>query len=423
MENFQYTLPEVIDPPRGCVTIEIPLDFYHQVAFWRALFTLCFWFNWQRDDDKRGKDAAAVWYDIYQKARTVYEGQGFICAMFDIRLKPGSDCIIQETQDGGSTWVDAIDMSLCATETANSVFDARFPPTNTPDRGQPGEQPGGGNPQPNECFDLDLSVAGNQMVLIPLAIGSAWTVTISQPQGAWGDSANLTAWWACYDGHQFIAGICTGGTETSGTDPSPSDNHMALLLAMPGGAYHALTNNTPYVIPDGLPTGNYYLLANDTLIGDNQGGITLHLQACNTAVWEHEFDWSTGKHGWRPVLRSGDVDNAVYVDGLGWVPNSSFSDSECRISIDVLLTGTVTSATLYYDATVAPNSGQLLFDDFGFGASDQIVLHPETTGTHIVANGSGSVINSHFRIDCTCGAASAIILRKLVLIGTGTDPF
>ncbi|HEX2898413.1 MAG TPA: hypothetical protein VHS96_01720 [Bacteroidia bacterium] len=34
-------------------------------------------------------------------------------AMFDIRLKPNNNCIIQKTLDGGVTWIDAIDMSNC----------------------------------------------------------------------------------------------------------------------------------------------------------------------------------------------------------------------------------------------------------------------------------------------------------------------
>jgi hypothetical protein len=64
-----YTLPDVIDPPdRICVQIRIPDDTYHKAAFWGALQSLAYWFNWDRDEDHTGTQAARVWKSIIQQA-------------------------------------------------------------------------------------------------------------------------------------------------------------------------------------------------------------------------------------------------------------------------------------------------------------------------------------------------------------------
>lgn len=65
-----YMLPDVIEPTGYiCVQVQVPTDVYHQAAFWGALDSLGRWFNWQRDEAKRGKDAAEVWRAIAAQAR------------------------------------------------------------------------------------------------------------------------------------------------------------------------------------------------------------------------------------------------------------------------------------------------------------------------------------------------------------------
>lgn len=64
-----YLLPEVIDPPRKSLCIQIPDDPNHIAAFWGALESLSKWWNWQRDEAHTAKDVAAVWLDVWKKAR------------------------------------------------------------------------------------------------------------------------------------------------------------------------------------------------------------------------------------------------------------------------------------------------------------------------------------------------------------------
>jgi len=65
-----YMLPEVTAPDEFiCVQIQVPTEVYHQAAFWGAMDSLGRWFNWQRDEQKRGKDVAAFWRGIVDAAK------------------------------------------------------------------------------------------------------------------------------------------------------------------------------------------------------------------------------------------------------------------------------------------------------------------------------------------------------------------
>lgn len=78
-----YLLPEVIDPPRVSLCIQIPDDPNHIIAFWGALEQLSKWWNWQRDDAHTAKEVAAVWLDVWKKAReSFYAGD---CATDECR--------------------------------------------------------------------------------------------------------------------------------------------------------------------------------------------------------------------------------------------------------------------------------------------------------------------------------------------------
>jgi hypothetical protein len=57
-----WLLPENVDPDETeCLTITIPKDPKYRAAIVGAIFDLGKWFNWERTDDKRGTEAAAVW--------------------------------------------------------------------------------------------------------------------------------------------------------------------------------------------------------------------------------------------------------------------------------------------------------------------------------------------------------------------------
>lgn len=68
-----YLIPDEIDPQRIRLCIEIPNEQKHLMAFWGALEELGKWFNWERDEEKRGVEVARVWQDVWRKARESFD--------------------------------------------------------------------------------------------------------------------------------------------------------------------------------------------------------------------------------------------------------------------------------------------------------------------------------------------------------------
>lgn len=188
-----------------------------------------------------------------------------------IRTKPSDNCVLQQSLDGGSTWSDVYSARQCAVDTVKDMVSK-------------GEIPGGGDPALHQCFDLDLTVPANQMAIIPLAISSGWSLQFTDVKGTWHDG-NISHYWQCKDGHQFALGTCTSNfiAGQSG-DPIPATNHMSIILRLPDGSYAAPPlDGSLYVVPQDMPEGNTFLLANDDTLSDNQGSMSLHLLACNEA--------------------------------------------------------------------------------------------------------------------------------------------
>ena len=66
-KNAGYALPDDITPEESIyVCIPIPDSPGHRRAFAGALHELARWWNWEKDDQKHGKEAAAVWFDIFR---------------------------------------------------------------------------------------------------------------------------------------------------------------------------------------------------------------------------------------------------------------------------------------------------------------------------------------------------------------------
>lgn len=65
-----YEIPDPIDPGDAiCVRIYVPNDRLYIAAFWAAYEHFTTWIAWEKDNARRGKDAAAVWRKWYDLAR------------------------------------------------------------------------------------------------------------------------------------------------------------------------------------------------------------------------------------------------------------------------------------------------------------------------------------------------------------------
>lgn len=279
-----YPTPDPVDPGSlKCFQVFVPDSPGHISAFKAQIEMLSYWYTWERDDAHTGKDLAALWYTAWN---TISESCGGM-----IRQKPSDPCIIQQSDDGGATWDDVVDISLCV--------DQVFPPdTNPAGRPQPGEQPGGGTPEPDQCFTNVYTLDGNKRALLPYPISSGWKIQTIDYNGAWAPDEAIGSNWFCPTGHQFFLGTCLNVTfDADGTFPDPDGFKYELIVLFPDGTGKAIRPGVDVTVPTGMATGNYYLMMNDTDISNNQGSITAKVMVCNSADGFH----ITSLHGGGPT--------------------------------------------------------------------------------------------------------------------------
>jgi hypothetical protein len=71
--NKGYPLPDTIDPGSNiCIKVYVPDDPLYVAAFWAAYKYLATWVAWERTGDTSGAQAAAVWTDAFNLARSEY---------------------------------------------------------------------------------------------------------------------------------------------------------------------------------------------------------------------------------------------------------------------------------------------------------------------------------------------------------------
>lgn len=72
-----FLLPAEIDPAENCyLIVAIPDHEDYREAFWGAYQRLGYWFSWERDELRRGKDAAARWREAVEETLELWEEIG-----------------------------------------------------------------------------------------------------------------------------------------------------------------------------------------------------------------------------------------------------------------------------------------------------------------------------------------------------------
>lgn len=265
----KWVLPEAVDPPSTkCFVIEVPDDPQHIAAFRGALLNLASAYKWADDPTHMAKDVALRW-------REAIEDMAECDMAIMLRTNPFDSCGAQVSYDGGVVWTEFFNARDCAVTTVRDTLGNETPP-------------GGDDPDPFQCFQLDLVVQANSMKVLPLAVASGWTLSITYISGAWWDG-DVTHYWQCPTGYQYALGTCTANSiNGQATDPIPTGaKHMQLIILLPDGTYDDIPlDGSDYIVPQGQPAGNYFLLCNDGGLSDNQGSVSLHIEACNTDAQE-----------------------------------------------------------------------------------------------------------------------------------------
>jgi hypothetical protein len=103
-----FPIPDVIDPPRTCLCIEIPDTDQHKQIIAGLLWELTQWFNWQRDPPTNsGKALAQVYREVFN---SIDWSDMSCCCNQTIpvltRIDPTNQYNVQISYDNGATWVD-----------------------------------------------------------------------------------------------------------------------------------------------------------------------------------------------------------------------------------------------------------------------------------------------------------------------------
>jgi hypothetical protein len=418
-QQWEYHLPDVINPPRGCITIEIPLDFYHEAAFWRALSSLSFWFNWERDDQKQGTLAAQVWKEIYQKARDEYIRQGFACPVDssgefyledDMPLFRQQGCKLQVQCPDGN-WDTIYDPTDCVAEIAQKT--ASNPSGVT-------------NPQPGQCYTYPVALSGRDIWYSPVPLQDGDTIAFSNFAGAWNDG---TTTWYCPDGTPYVLNLCIGAKGHVSSDPSSTLFHGQLAGFLSAATIDPFAGATTI---SGTPApAQLVLQMNDAIIGDNTGSISFTVEICKAqaaaGTWERIIDLTASNGGFVPNSSN----EGTWVSGQGWTPGDEFDGSNWARHLQ--LQKNITSCILTYlefDYVVSRGAEIVPLDDQSRVNGSNVATHNNASGTiALVWSGQNNAavsigFNSYISQQGSHAALSGSeTLYRVVLRGIGAPPF
>lgn len=469
------------DPPAPyeleCFRVYVPKHSLYIGAFWRAYEFFTSWIAWARDPLKKGKAAAAIWRDAYDKARALYEITKGRCEMnvTGIRFHPNNKCLLQVQYDGGE-WQTVGDVSDCAgcggaggalqfdgvNVSIYNSCDDEFVPTGEPfnpitkgiydslySPSAAGQCNGAANIAAWSKYVSDNSLSLFSTVGVAGAAVSFIIGTLASTAGAgfltesliasllaqfvdegdlFGDAADL-------DISTELQNILFPYMQDDGTIREP--NFTAAVTAL----YERRDEeaiDTAARVRWGHETNIISALGPYVISRQNKyAGITD--ADCSTAEWVHVFDFTTSKHGWVEAHDTG----ADWETGVGWTA-PSYTDpggSMWRgIAIKTIMpTRTVTGFKAYYEATLGVNEHPTseewrivqLFRDV------QDVAHyidnvPTEEGDSLYTwSGSEANFNAPiFAINVGSDQVSpyadpggTLTLTKIVMSGIGSDPF
>lgn len=408
-----WPLPDNPDPPSTvCYQIDIPNDQKHLDAFMGAVALLSNWYMWDRDELKQGKDAARAWWKALHSIRpcqssTPTGGGGGGENDFMIRQNPTNPCILESSLDGVN-WCEWADISKCI-----------------PGATQPGA--GTGVPAPNggtKTYCYGVNSGG--VLLIPAYVNSGDVLTLTDVSGAGTDGVTLA--WYCPNGQSFAADTCSGLGHLDGGDPLPTAKHMALIYNVDGTYYDAMSG--PVTVPGGVTNAQVTVQVNAPFSSSQQGSYSLCVQVTNNqaGTWSHTFDFTAGTFDWNPGAFLG-VALGTWVAGLGWQSNSYASPQDCIVQISHVLPSprpVIKCEAVYSRTNAGVGTGSMFHDMNGSLASVvQWTQQFDTAiGDHdqlVTQTGNIDTLGLDFRIDPA--ACTGIVVSKIIITGTGTDPY
>ncbi len=424
-----YLLPETMDPETSrCVLIEVPDDQLHWAAFWGQMDALTKWHNWERDDAKQGKDAAAIWAAVVDAARADWMiGE---CRL-QVRQSTTDPCVLERSYDGGDTWTPWATISDC---TSGKDDGPPFAP-DPPDAGLDSAANMANWMDALLCMAVDAIDNGDTdaeiitqvgAYIASFAPGAATAVAIQ----AWIDGLRLLtpAQRADYCGGDmpqdaFDAIICASAVDLD--DGGWLENMEDWISdALDGWAQFLIDGFEALAGMLGIGDENYVSRS-----GGSGGGAGFDLPDCE---WEHTFDFAAdGKQGWENeasgACSAGAWNGTFFYASYGKETDDNDSKGvRIVISFDnriitywewhyAFLPHSTSNPAARARLTTVPNNISVAWEDMPTGYP----LTDNNTGELSVV-GMGAELRVAFGTGYTQGEAT---ITKIIVRGLGTDPF
>jgi len=409
--SFQRPVPLVLVDP--CDMPDVTISVRHEWIPYMlgALKQLVLQATWDTDDP----DALNL---VQQRAMTLLScvGVGGGGGGPVLTFRQLDDCTLQVSSDSGVTWLTIFNAATCVSDGINDAIDKGKI------RGG-GQQPAGGRGVSGVCYDYTVTLNGNDRWLAPLTISEFDTIEVTLANGAWWDG-DIGQAWKCPEGVEFILGTCNEISHNLDiADPLPTLYHMRLMGNVVADTTTPYVDmwDTSYSIPSGIPDGQFYLQANDSVLADNQGTITFHVRICKNPGGGWCLNWLSGKGigDWvSPVNLEGHV-AGFYDSATDTVTATSIGPSTNWASMGIALDSvTVTHISVTYEwAGDAGDGADICIN----GTAVQTFV--QVTPGLVTFEWFGSAVATEAGVVCPCsGAGRSATIRNVQITAVGTKP-
>jgi len=410
---MKWPLPDVVHPPDSvCFQIMVPNERHYIGAFYGAMFLLSKPYAWGDDPAHTAIEVGAVWRAIFDDLiagncpiTPPAAVHGGILEDFEMPLRVDCDC---------NVWITCCDGTEKQLLTADQVRQLVG--------GQPGTDttiPGAG-----ECATIHGTTGAAAPWYLPPVVSDGDTLELLFSSGAWNDGGEVA--WRLSNGDQFFNGQNVGNPFTSGTDPLPSANHMA-MLALIDGSYYDLSAGV-VTVPGGVSNAQVLILPNDDVLTNNAGEITFDIKVCNNqpVTWQHTFNFQLNTQGWSVRDEGAWAPGSGFVDGTVNYPPNIFRGADIqmlaipaftmtRLQVNGQFTagsafpvwGVSDSAPGAYFYSPTPADGPFLIDTGIINAPGVTDLYVDIIAGH--ANGADP--------------GGDVLITSIVISGQGVNPF
>lgn len=423
-EKMRWPLPTVVHPPDTiCFKVHVPNDRAYIGAFYGAIYALTYSQNWARDTAHTAADVSRVWTAIFDELlageceipQHVLHGTEVEEFM---PLRVDCDCNVF------ITCCDGTEAQILTADQVRALL-AGQPGTATP-------PPAGGG-----CRNYNGKIGAAAPWFLPPVVSDGDTIEIIEASGAWNDGGEIP--WRLYTGDRSFNGANIGQRTTVGSDPLPAAPHMALIAQIDGTFYDLSAGAV--TVPGGVSNAQVTLQANDDPLSNNAGDISFILKVCNNQplLWHHVFDFTVNsfadlftfpQHGYLLAPMG------HYEPGTGYVGDYvTATDGKGFHGILMSLAEVIDYTEARVDFTIAAGTYASVSTQYSFEynyypgptSHNQVTLptmptSPQIDGTPISSTNLEIQFLTGLRDD-GADPGGNVVLQKLTISGSGTDPF